>query len=52
MPGVRSFTPTTIGSMGNGIRKGDAALLTKINASLEKLKQNGTIDRILARWEQ
>ena len=49
---VRSFTPTTIGSMGIGIRKGDAALLTKINASLEKLKQNGTIDRILARWEQ
>lgn len=49
---VRSFMPTTTSSMGTGIPKGNAALLIRINAHLEKLNQNGAIDRILACGEQ
>ncbi len=49
---VDSFKPTVIGSVAIGIRKGDQDLLQKINASLAKLKQNGTIDRILSKWGQ
>ena len=42
----------TVGSVGIGVRKGEAALLGKINASLAKLKANGTIDKILEKWGQ
>ena len=35
-----------------GVRKGETALLGKINASLAKLKANGTIDKILEKWGQ
>ena len=47
---VTSFKATIVGSIGIGMRKGDAALLDKINASLAKLKANGTVDKILAKW--
>ena len=33
-----------------GVRKSDTELLAKINASLAKLKANGTIDKILEKW--
>jgi polar amino acid transport system substrate-binding protein len=49
---VESYKPTIIGSVGIGVRKGDSELLTKINASLARLKANGTVDRILAKWGQ
>ena len=39
-----------IGSVGIGVRKGDAELLGKINTSLAKLKANGTVEKILAKW--
>ena len=32
------------------VRKGDKANLEKINASLKKFKADGTIDKILAKW--
>ena len=32
------------------VRKSDGELLQKVNASLAKLKANGTIDKILAKW--
>jgi polar amino acid transport system substrate-binding protein len=47
---VESYKPTVIGSVGIGVRKGDAELLSRINTSLAKLKANGTVDKILAKW--
>ena len=47
---VESYKPTVIGSVGIGVRKGDAELLAKINTSLAKLKANGTVEKILAKW--
>ena len=41
---------TIVGSIGIGMRKGDPDLLKKVNASLAKLKANGTVDKILAKW--
>ena len=49
---VKGFISTMTGSVGIGVRKGDAALLKRINTSLEKLQKNGTIDKILAKWGQ
>jgi len=47
---VETYVPTVVGSVGIGVRKGDAELLGKINTSLAKLKANGTVEKILAKW--
>jgi polar amino acid transport system substrate-binding protein len=47
---VKSYKPTIPGSVGIGVRKSDGALLAKINASLTKLQENGTINQVLAKW--
>ncbi len=47
---VESYKPTVVGSVAIGIRKADQDLLTKINASLAKLKANGSVDKILDKW--
>ncbi len=47
---ARTYEPKMTGSVGIGVRKGDAELLKKINASLAKLKANGTLDKILVKW--
>jgi polar amino acid transport system substrate-binding protein len=47
---VTSFKSTITGSIGIATRKNDAELLKKVNTSLAKLKANGTIDKILAKW--
>ena len=47
---VDGYKPVTVGSVGIGVRKGETALLGKINASLAKLKANGTIEKILDKW--
>lgn len=47
---VDGYKPVTVGSVGIGVHKGESALLGKINASLAKLKANGTIDKILGKW--
>ena len=39
-----------MGSVGIGVRKTDQELLKKINASLAKLKADGTVDKILEKW--
>ncbi len=49
---VKGYTSTLSGSVGIGVRKGDAALLKRINTSLEKLQKNGSVDKILAKWGQ
>jgi polar amino acid transport system substrate-binding protein len=48
---VATYEPKLTGSIGIGVRKGDAELLKKINASLAKLRADGTIDKILVKWE-
>src|SRR3954470_14567016 len=47
---VETYKPVTVGTVAIGIRKSDAELLAKINASLAKLKANGSVDRILDKW--
>src|SRR6186997_1838389 len=47
---VDSYKPVTVGTVAIGIRKTDQELLGKVNASLAKLKANGTLDKILDRW--
>ena len=47
---VTSFKPTMVSSIGIATRKGDTELMTKVNASIAKLKANGVIDAILKKW--
>ena len=47
---VTSFKSTITGSIGIATRKNDTDLMKKVNTSLAKLKANGTIDKILAKW--
>lgn len=47
---VESYKPVVIGSVGIAVRKSDKELLSKIDASLAKLKANGTLDKVLAKW--
>ncbi len=47
---VTSYKPMTVGTVAIGVRKSDGELLRKINASLAKLKENGTVAKILDKW--
>jgi polar amino acid transport system substrate-binding protein len=47
---VPTYEPKMAGSVGIGVRKTDTELLKKINASLAKLQANGTLDKILVKW--
>ncbi len=47
---VRSYASVLTGSVGIAVRKSDPALLGKVNASLEKLRADGTLQAILAKW--
>ena len=47
---VPTYEPRLTGSVGIAVRKSDTELLNKINASLAKLRADGTIDKILAKW--
>ena len=47
---VESYKPATIGTVAIGVRKGDQELKAKINASLAKLKETGTLAKILDKW--
>ena len=38
------------GSVGLGVRKDDTALLERIDGALAKLKENGTVDELAAKW--
>ena len=44
----RATRPVLPGSVGIGVKKGDKAMLDKINAALRKFKADGTTDKILA----
>ena len=47
---ARNYKATLPGNVGIGVKKGDKAMLDKINASLRKFKADGTTDKILAQW--
>jgi polar amino acid transport system substrate-binding protein len=47
---VTSYKPATVGTVAIGVRKSEQELLTRINASLAKLKANGTVAKILDKW--
>jgi polar amino acid transport system substrate-binding protein len=47
---VPTYEPKLTGSVGFGVRKSDGELLTKINDALSKLRADGTLDRIVGRW--
>jgi polar amino acid transport system substrate-binding protein len=47
---VKSYKATILGSIGIGARKSDGELLKKVDASLAKLKADGTLKQILAKW--
>ncbi|KWV59332.1 ABC transporter substrate-binding protein [Bradyrhizobium macuxiense] len=49
---VDGYKPVTVGTVAIGVRKSDTELLKKINTSLARLKANGTIAKILAKWGQ
>ena len=46
---VKSYKPSTVGSVAIGLRKGDP-MLAKLNTSLAKLEADGTVKKILAKW--
>jgi polar amino acid transport system substrate-binding protein len=47
---VKSYKAVVTGSIGIGVRKSDGELLKKVNAGLAKVKADGTLDKILAKW--
>ncbi len=47
---VKSYKPTIPGSVAIGVRKSDGELLKKINSSLEKMKADGRLAKLLAKW--
>ncbi len=47
---AKNYKPVLPGSVGIGVKKGDKAMLDKINAALRKMKADGSTDRILAQW--
>lgn len=48
---VPTYEPKMTGSVGIGVRKSDTELLKKINTALAKLQSNGSLDRILVKWD-
>ncbi|MFB9123704.1 amino acid ABC transporter substrate-binding protein [Paraburkholderia dipogonis] len=47
---VDGFTPLRKVPIAFGVKKGNAALLSKINDGLSKMKADGSLDKILKKW--
>lgn len=47
---VKNYKPIVSVNIAMAVRKGDAATLEKLNASLTKLKSDGSLDATLAKW--
>lgn len=52
-PGMRvvdSYVPAQIGKVAIATQKGEDALMQRINAAIDTLKRNGTLDAIYKKW--
>ena len=47
---VKSYQATMPNSIGIGARKDDAELMNKINAAIDKLSADGTLDGLIKKW--
>jgi polar amino acid transport system substrate-binding protein len=47
---VGSYSPVQEGKVAFAVQKGNTELLPKLNASLAKLRANGTVESIAAKW--
>ncbi len=47
---VKTYQPAMVGPINIAVQKGNAELLAKIDASLEKMKKDGRFDAILKKW--
>lgn len=47
---VTSYVPSVVGSINIAVKKGEGALLAKIDASLARMKTDGRMDAILKKW--
>ena len=47
---VDSYDPILVGQLAFAVRKGDAELLNKLNASLAKLRESGSLKAITTKW--
>ena len=47
---AKNYKASVVGSVGIAVRKGDKANMDKVNTALRKFKSDGTIDKILAKW--
>ena len=53
MPAVRlapDYQPFVVGPVNIAVRKNEGPLLTKLDATLTRFKQDGTLARILMKW--
>lgn len=51
--GVRllpDYRPSVVGQISLGTRKGDTALMTRLNAGIAAIKGDGFFDRLIAQW--
>ncbi len=47
---VRSYKPMIVGSVGIAVRKDEGELLAKVNASLERMRNDGRMKALLDKW--
>jgi polar amino acid transport system substrate-binding protein len=47
---AKNYKSMLVGSVGIAVRKGDKAMLDKVNTASRKMKSDGEIDKILANW--
>ncbi|MDA9404420.1 ABC transporter substrate-binding protein [Bradyrhizobium sp. CCBAU 45389] len=47
---VGEYKPFVVGPVNIGVRKGQEALVTRMNATIAKFKSDGTLAKILAKW--
>ncbi|MCX8957802.1 amino acid ABC transporter substrate-binding protein [Erwinia psidii] len=47
---VEGYKPESVSPMAFGVKKGNEALLAKINAALSAMKADGSLDKLKAKW--
>lgn len=46
----KSYKPTVVGSIGMATNKGNTELMSRINKAINKLKADGSVDKIFKKW--